>query len=118
MQGNFFADHSNNSSDGDNTYDIGFDYTFLVALHPSMRQDWAASWYRLLRPQGGLLITLIFPVDPTLDVNEGPPFPVTPDVYQELLLPVGFALKRLEQVPEELSHPKRKGKEWMAVWET
>ncbi|GFH27923.1 uncharacterized protein HaLaN_26317 [Haematococcus lacustris] len=55
-------------------YDLGVDYTFFCALHPSLRPSWAAAWAKALRP-GGLLITLIFPVDPAADPNHGPPFP-------------------------------------------
>lgn len=50
-------------------FDLGFDYTFLCALHPDMRRDWAPAWGRLLRP-GGLLLTLIFPVDSNMDRNK------------------------------------------------
>lgn len=54
----------------------------MCALHPDMRADWAASWARLLK-SGGLLKTLIFPVDP--ERQTGPPWPVTPEIYEELL---------------------------------
>lgn len=50
-------------------FDLGYDYTFLCALHPDMRKDWATAWAQLLRP-GGYLLTLIFPVDPEMDQNK------------------------------------------------
>lgn len=96
------------------SYDIGYDYTFMCALMPEMRPDWATAWAQHLRP-GGLLATLIFPVDP--EKVGGPPHPVTPEMYKELLEPVGFALRSMEAVPHEQSHPGREGKEYMAVWE-
>jgi hypothetical protein len=92
---------------------VGFDYTFLCALHPSMRADWASAWARALAP-GAALVTLIFPVD---EREGGPPWAVTPQLYKDLLLPQGFALTSLEPVEENKSHPGRGGKEYMAIWE-
>ena len=31
-------------------YELGYDYTFMCALHPEMRGDWAAAWARHLTP--------------------------------------------------------------------
>ena len=93
---------------------MGFDYTFLCALHPDMRAGWGPAWARSLRP-GGQLVTLIFPVDAALP-QQGPPWPVTPELYKELLLPAGFDLQSLEAVPPERSHPKRAGREFLGVW--
>lgn len=59
------------------------------ALHPGMRADWAASWARLLRP-GATLACLAFPIDP--ERGTGPPWPVTPQQYKDLLLPAGTRL--------------------------
>lgn len=69
-------------------FDIGYDYTFLCALHPDMRKDWATAWGKHLKP-GGELVTLIFPVDPSADANLGPPWPVTPELYTQLLADSG-----------------------------
>lgn len=95
-------------------YDVGYDYTFMCALMPEMRPEWAAAWAGHLRP-GGILATLVFPVDP--EKMGGPPHAVTPEIYKELLEPAGFALRSMEAVPPEQSHPGRCGKEFMAVWE-
>ncbi|KAL6749287.1 S-adenosyl-L-methionine-dependent methyltransferase [Haematococcus lacustris] len=95
-------------------YDLGVDYTFFCALHPSLRPSWAAAWAKALRP-GGLLITLIFPVDPAADPNHGPPFPVHPDLYKQALAS-NFTLQSLEVTPPELSHSDRAGKEWLGLW--
>ena len=46
--------------------------------------------YKQLIKPGGQLATLIFPVDPNKDRNEGPPFPLTPELYTELLEPLGM----------------------------
>jgi len=112
IQGDFF----NYEDEKNQGYDIGFDYTFLCALMPEMRAQWASSWHRILRP-GGLLVTLIFPVDSEMELK-GPPWPVTPELYKDLLVEKSglFTLKSLEKVPDEQSHPGRAGKEYMAVW--
>ena len=81
--GDFFS-----YADPGGAFDLGYDYTFLCALHPSMRKDWATAWGKHLKP-GGELITLIFPVDPSREGVEGPPWPVTPELYKDLLVPIG-----------------------------
>lgn len=57
-------------------------------MHPSQRSAWAAGWARALKP-GGLLLALVFPVDSNMDPNMGPPYPVTPQLYEQLLGPAG-----------------------------
>ncbi|KAF8055990.1 rhbg [Scenedesmus sp. PABB004] len=96
-------------------FDAGYDLTFLCALRPDMRPAWAAGWARLLAP-GGLLVTVVYPVDASLDPGTGPPWPLTPDLYRDLLPPAGFELVSLEPVPEELSLPSRRGREWLGLW--
>ncbi|KAF8066261.1 HOL3 [Scenedesmus sp. PABB004] len=94
-------------------FDLGFDYTFLCALHPGMRTDWAAAWARLLRP-GGELVTVVFPCGPgPAGAPADPPWQVSPELYSQLLLPAGFERVRLERVPAELSHRGRAGREWL-----
>ncbi|GAB4822661.1 hypothetical protein N2152v2_009707 [Parachlorella kessleri] len=105
VQGNYFT-----WQDAKGPFDVGYDYTFMCALHPDMRADWAAAWSRFLKP-GGTLACLVFPVDP--ERQTGPPWPVTPEIYEDLLSKHGFQCLGLEKVPEELSHPGREGKEFM-----
>ena len=64
---------------------------FLCALQPHDRKKWAQRYTQLIKP-GGQLATLIFPVDASKDRNEGPPFPVTPELYADLLEPLGMHL--------------------------
>ena len=69
------------------THDLGvftciWDYTFLCALPPDLRQRWAARMRELLAPDG-LLVTLIFPVS---DHAGGPPYAVSPQLYQQARL--------------------------------
>ncbi|KAL6769478.1 hypothetical protein ACKKBG_A31170 [Auxenochlorella protothecoides x Auxenochlorella symbiontica] len=94
-------------------FDVGYDYTFLCAMHPTMREDWAKAWHGHLSP-GGKLITLIFPINPAAD--PGPPWYIHADMCKELLIPAGFELETLEKVPDELSLKGREGMEMTAVW--
>lgn len=61
---------------------------FLCAMHPDMRGRWAEAWASQIMP-GGELVTLMFPVDAAKPRDEGPPFPLTPELYTELLSPHG-----------------------------
>ncbi|KAI9001217.1 thiol methyltransferase 1 [Trametes punicea] len=92
------------------TFDLVYDYTFFVAIPPSMRPAWAKQMSKLVKP-GGFLITLVFPILPYTDV--GPPFYVRPEHYEEVL-DSGWE-KVLDKVPENTleSHV---GKERMLVW--
>ena len=83
VQGDFFAFQY-----PDGPADLGYDYTFCCALHPTMLEHWAQTWARHIRP-GGRLVALIFPVDPTR--TTGPPWAVTTDQYKALLEPQGEA---------------------------
>lgn len=98
-------------------FGAAYDYTFMCALPPSMRPAWAARYASLIEI-GGVLITLIFPVQPPERASEpGPPWPVTPAEYQALLTAGGaFACEALARVPEPLSHKGRAGREWLGVW--
>ncbi|CAK0756839.1 hypothetical protein CVIRNUC_002488 [Coccomyxa viridis] len=96
-------------------FDAAYDYTFLCALQPHDRKKWAQRYAQLIKP-GGQLATLIFPVDPNKDRNEGPPFPVTPELYTELLEPLGFAQVHFRKVEPHESHERRRGQEYFAVW--
>ena len=64
---------------------------FLCALQPHDRKAWAQRYKTLIKP-GGQLATLIFPVDASRNKDEGPPFPVTPELYTELLTPEGVRI--------------------------
>ncbi|MGA9523530.1 MAG: methyltransferase [Myxococcaceae bacterium] len=97
-------------------FDLVWDYTFLCAIDPSMREAWARQMEQFVRPEGEL-ITLIFPVTgprPTRDnPGEGPPYPMHPELVRELLAG-RFEPTVLEPVAR--SHPARQGKEWLGRW--
>ncbi|KAJ3372998.1 hypothetical protein HDU91_001680, partial [Kappamyces sp. JEL0680] len=66
----------------ENSFDFVFDYTFLCALHPSMRSEWASRMGKLIRP-GGTLLTLMYPLVDDIskaDLEDGPPFPLSVSV--------------------------------------
>ena len=91
--------------DDNSKFDFVYDYTFLSALDPSIRPDWAAKMAAIVKA-GGELCTIIFPIG---DRPGGPPFQVTIDDYKNLLEPVGFTPFQLEMLPPELCHRGRAG---------
>ncbi|KAI0676884.1 S-adenosyl-L-methionine-dependent methyltransferase [Trametes maxima] len=94
----------------DATCDLIYDYTFFVAIPPSMRTAWGSQMSKMVKP-GGFLITLIFPIQPHTDT--GPPFYVRPEHHVEVL---GSGWEKVwDKVPEKTleSHI---GKERMVVW--
>lgn len=67
-----------------------------AAVLADMRQDWARAWADLIAP-GGELVTLIFPIGGNpAGAPQNPPWPVTPELYQELLLPAGMLFASLQ----------------------
>lgn len=81
------------------SYDFIFDYLFFAALDPPLREKWANSMQRLLKPDHGILVTLIFPLkqvgdDPT----RGPPYPVSLEDYEQVLRKHQFELIKIEKV--------------------
>ncbi len=89
-------------------YDLGWEYTFLSSLHPSMFEAWARAWGRAIAPDG-ILATLM--ID---DLDGGP---VSPALYKELLEAEGFMCIAMEPVDPALSLPGREGREVLALWQ-
>lgn len=94
-------------------FDLIYDYTFLCALDPRERARWAQTMRRLLKPGGGELITLIFPLG---DYAGGPPHAMSQALVEGLLQQEGFEAVYMAPVPLEKSHPGRGGKEILARW--
>ena len=91
LQGSFFDLNS------EEKFDFVYDYTFLCALNPSIRSDWANKMSELIKP-GGELLTLIFPIREL--ESDIPPFKVSLQLYRDLLEPVGFdCLQLVSTVP-------------------
>jgi len=95
--------------------DIGFDHTFMCALHPSLRRDWARTWAKVIKP-GSHLVTLEYPIRP--DDKTGPPWAVSPQIYSDLLIPSGFKNVHFKEVEmASMSHPRQGGAEVLACWQ-
>lgn len=87
QQGDFFDVLKQEGSSEQGGFDVGFDYTFLCALQRDMHHLWARSWAATIKP-GGELITLMFPIAEQMTMSDtGPPWPLTVELYSQLLLP-------------------------------
>ncbi len=96
-------------------FDLVWDYTFLCAIEPNIRPDWARQMSKLIRP-GGQLVALLFPIiDDEVTFQEmmdaGPPFPLIPQEIEELL---AEDFEALSVEPTDESHQGRQGMEWLA----
>lgn len=91
-------------------FDLIYDYTFFVAIEPSLRPSWALKMAELLKPEGEL-ITLMFPIS---DHEGGPPYKVSVADYEELLVPLGFT--PVSVLDNELAFGARKGQEKLGRW--
>ena len=104
----------------DRPFDAMWDATFLCAIDPLRRWEWATTAARLLRP-GGDLIVLLFPVPEAkarasvvaAEAGDGPPYPVVPD-HIDALVQDAFARIEIRSVLD--GHPKRAGREWLGRW--
>ena len=92
-------------------FELIWDYTFLCAIEPDRRPEWARQMDRLLAPHGEL-ITLIFPTRPYGDPG-GPPFTVDEPEVCELLAPF---VQQVAIEPDPRGHPGREGYEILARW--
>jgi hypothetical protein len=95
-------------------FDFIYDYTFFSSLPPTLRQNWGEQIASILEPQGGLLLTIIFPILPDEEMI-GPPYPVSVEDYAKVLNIHGIATKR---APFESPHSvrSRAGKELVCYW--
>jgi SAM-dependent methyltransferase len=82
-------------------YDLIWDCTFLCALEPTVREEWATKTKSLLRPDGCLL-TCVFPIGKP---PGGPPFELTVPHVENLLKPIEFVATEIkEQLPPDERH--------------
>lgn len=100
----------------DEHFDFIFDYTFFVALPPTLRRDWGERTAQLLTPGTGRLLTFMFPLnDNPTSPTKGPPFPVSVDDYRNVLEPHGVFMEELPYAnPDTI--PPRRGKELVCWW--
>jgi SAM-dependent methyltransferase len=89
-------------TDGDAaTFDFIWDCTFLCALDPSVREQWATATRTLLAPDGTLL-SCVFPIG---EREGGPPYALSVPLVRGLLEPLGLEAVRVQTqdqlAPEE-----------------
>ncbi|EPQ31946.1 uncharacterized protein PFL1_00145 [Pseudozyma flocculosa PF-1] len=97
---------------------LAYDYTFLCAIPPSLREAWAQTYTRLVK-RGGVLISLVYPIQG--DRPGGPPYSISPELVRQLLgaqrnddgAPAWTELADLE--PKQ-SKETRVGQERVMVW--
>ncbi|KAI8682149.1 hypothetical protein NCS55_00469600 [Fusarium keratoplasticum] len=113
---------------GFNGFDLIYDYTFLCALHPSLRQAWARRMHELVSP-GGVLICLEFPLYKELTLL-GPPWGLK-GIYWNLLAVGGDGIinkpgeeeantegpfQRVLYFKPPISYENGKGTDMISVW--
>ncbi|KAK4120719.1 thiopurine S-methyltransferase family protein [Parathielavia appendiculata] len=114
-------------------FDLIYDYTFLCALFPEMRQDWAQRMSELISPSG-VLVCLEFPSYKDLKLP-GPPWGLREGIYWDLLVAggngifddeetaktatqaaSGGAFKRLQYIKPPRSYKVAKGTDMLSIW--
>ncbi|ESK88094.1 methyl chloride transferase [Moniliophthora roreri MCA 2997] len=109
--GNFFELTPAND---DEKFDLIYDYTFFVAIPPSLRSQWGTQMRALLKP-GGYLITLVYPIAPYTET--GPPYYVRPEHYVEVMgVENGGWEKVVDKESEAVEERGYKGDERLIVW--
>lgn len=131
----FFRDDFK-SETGGGDFDVIFDYTFLCALPPDLRPRWAKRMSRLVGPTGKL-ICLEWPLgkDPK---QGGPPFGVTPELFEGLLSRPGEQVKydeagvlvrdssgsrsdvglvKVDRFMPSRTHESTKGNDHVSIWQ-
>lgn len=93
---------------GDVRFDLIYERTFLCALHPSRRSEYAARVVDLLVP-GGLLAGIFF----YGEESDPPPYPLTDQQAESIFAPQ-FRLTRSGDVPDSL--PMFAGQERWQEW--
>ncbi|RAH54691.1 thiopurine S-methyltransferase family protein [Aspergillus piperis CBS 112811] len=99
IAGDFFSSawESEALRDGEK-FDLVYDYTFLCAIHPSLRQKWAERMSHLLHP-GGLLVCLEFPMYKETSLP-GPPWGLK-GVHWDLLARGGDGIRNIAEEEED-----------------
>ncbi|TPX58178.1 thiopurine S-methyltransferase [Powellomyces hirtus] len=92
-------------------YDVVIDHTFLCAMPPVIRDDWARKMAEVLAV-GGRLVTYMYPL---ASHEGGPPYALSLDLYDQLLLKY-FDQVHIEDVVERFHKNKETIGEKVAVW--
>ncbi|KAK4195996.1 putative thiopurine S-methyltransferase [Triangularia verruculosa] len=116
-------------------FDLIYDYTFLCALLPEMRQDWGRRMGELLGPQPARLICLEFPLYKDLKIP-GPPWGLREGIYYDVLAGGGTGvfdndeaaqsalqrpnkgpLERLARIRPSRTYPQGEGTDHLGIWQ-
>jgi SAM-dependent methyltransferase len=97
-------------------FDLIYDYTFMSALHPSLRAKWGETICNLSGSDTGCLLTLMFPLMKAPVELKGPPFAVQLDSYRQVLEPFGMLIE--SDYPRESPYTiaRRVGQEQVCWW--
>jgi len=117
------TDFFNLPEEHNGAYDLVYDSTFLCAIQPGRRLEWATVMKKVLKP-GGILVQNIYPSAPRGsygislkdDPGMGPPFLLSLRLSQELLEPHGFMLVSAEYAPKEKLSRINNSKNSDEVW--
>ncbi|PQE19474.1 thiol methyltransferase protein [Rutstroemia sp. NJR-2017a WRK4] len=80
LSGDFFKDEFLKEVEGENKFDLFYDYTFGCALPPVLRPAWSKRYNELLSPEGRL-VCLEFPTTRPPSTG-GPPWAMPPRIYE------------------------------------
>jgi len=86
--------------DATDSFDFIWDCTFLCALDPLVRGQWATQQKKLLKP-GGTLLTCVFPICQKVG---GPPYAMSVPLVRDLLTPIGFKSVRIHECTDGEKH--------------
>ncbi|KAI8987595.1 S-adenosyl-L-methionine-dependent methyltransferase [Mycotypha africana] len=92
-------------------YNLVYDYTFLCAMEPYLRPQWAKRMNEIIA-KDGVLITLMYPVNGQEEEGGPPPFPLSEEIYHDLLAD-NFELMYIN---DAIGHAERFGMEKIAIW--
>ncbi|RKF61045.1 putative thiol methyltransferase 2 [Erysiphe neolycopersici] len=109
VAGDFFDIKSLENAGNNGQFDLIYDYTFLCALHPSMRSTWSKRMTELLAPNGRL-VCIEFPTYKPHSTG-GPPWGLSSEVYEAHLGRPGRELMYDESglVKDDLGEPECTG---------
>jgi len=137
--GDFFKNDWLGEVDGGGTFEILYDYTFLCALHPSLRPVWSRRYFELIAAHSeSALICVEFPTykEPS---TGGPPFGVPSNLYVAHLEHPGVeqpydgdgnlimnevketgaaGLRRVAHWLAVRTHEVGAGTDWVSIWKT
>lgn len=93
------------------SYDLVWEHTFISAIPPSSRSDYARIVHQVLKP-GGIFCGIFF-LNPDHDPDEGPPFHIS---REQLHAMFDFGFELLEDHPNPVTYECRENRETLMIW--